>query len=536
MPINPRPFSDDPQVFKDKVFDLLRSSEGTSSALPYEGVIHNDGIGVPTVGYGYAMVIKGYDAQSNSTVWKVKSELEQDFQQLGITITEDNDQVLNSIANTLNNGNQTQAIQLITELDNNVANLTEAQARDLADIETDRAMGSVKARFIKYLGQETGNDLYNHLQGSQEMLALTHMSYNSPSTIGPNLTNALNDGNRAKAWYEIRYNTNPDSPVQDGLAKRRYLESEIIGLRDGSANQMEMDEAMNIYQTFTNHREHILAYEDRFSIQVNKANNDYDFNQIEVIDRVQNLKDSLEPAYEKIQSIYLNNSTDTVDYRDIQMGNIQQNTLTGTQRNQFELGEGDHQSELLIGQSGNDTLHGKGGNDVLVGGDGVDTYQFSGTFGQDRVIDTDGQIDIDGFHLQGSAQYQPNTQNYHLTVQNQAGETAEFRIEQINQDVQISRVSEGDNPANTVLLRNVELNDQTAKFGITVDQVVETTSDVNTKSNLTPFQAQFMTECEADDIVMDAESAAIFEKIIQEEQHEMHADLALKKNHYIETG
>jgi hypothetical protein len=64
---------------------------------------------------------------------------------------------------------------------------------------------------------------------------------------------------------------------------------------------------------------------------------------------------------------------------------------------------GGSQSDRLYGGAGNDTLNGMGGNDYLEGGSGADIYNFSGTFGQDTVVDAGGvgEIRIDGDIIRG---------------------------------------------------------------------------------------------------------------------------------------
>ena len=57
-------------------------------------------------------------------------------------------------------------------------------------------------------------------------------------------------------------------------------------------------------------------------------------------------------------------------------------TLVGSDINKL----GDH----LYGGAGNDVLNGWGGDDYLEGGSGTDTYQFSGHFGEDTILDSDG--------------------------------------------------------------------------------------------------------------------------------------------------
>lgn len=51
---------------------------------------------------------------------------------------------------------------------------------------------------------------------------------------------------------------------------------------------------------------------------------------------------------------------------------------------------GGHRADVFFGGEGNDTVNGGAGNDQLYGGAGNDRYNFSGTFGEDLVIDSDG--------------------------------------------------------------------------------------------------------------------------------------------------
>jgi Ca2+-binding RTX toxin-like protein len=83
--------------------------------------------------------------------------------------------------------------------------------------------------------------------------------------------------------------------------------------------------------------------------------------------------------------------------------------LGGADRRRFVFGtdqadasiQGGVYSYRLYGGAGNDTLDGLGGNDQLEGGKDFDTYQFSGSWGKDTVVDADGQgrITLEGLTL-----------------------------------------------------------------------------------------------------------------------------------------
>jgi GH24 family phage-related lysozyme (muramidase) len=125
---------------------------------------------------------------------------------------------------------------------------------------------------------------------SPEYEALMSMFYNSTPTysktsgqivkdnlIGPKLLNALATGNRAEAWYQIRYQTNsagwneinqgltPNALGGAGLAKRRYIESQMFGLYD-NPNSVSTAEAVSVYQMLQQHRNDILSYEAEYGV------------------------------------------------------------------------------------------------------------------------------------------------------------------------------------------------------------------------------------------------------------------------------
>ncbi len=60
---------------------------------------------------------------------------------------------------------------------------------------------------------------------SREYLALESLAWNAPALLGPSLKADINAGDRAEAWYEIRYNSGP-------VSARRDFESDLFGLYD----------------------------------------------------------------------------------------------------------------------------------------------------------------------------------------------------------------------------------------------------------------------------------------------------------------
>jgi len=100
---------------------------------------------------------------------------------------------------------------------------------------------------------------------SRERIALFSLAFNTKdgktSLLGKNLATALDNNNRAEAWYEIRYNSNGNK--SGGIAKRRFAESSLFGLYEpesiwDDADHAWYEEAKWIFAMVEDHREKIL--------------------------------------------------------------------------------------------------------------------------------------------------------------------------------------------------------------------------------------------------------------------------------------
>jgi Ca2+-binding RTX toxin-like protein len=109
---------------------------------------------------------------------------------------------------------------------------------------------------------------------SRERIALLSLSYNQRAA-NPLLVNdggletAIVAGDRAEAWFEIRYNSNANSLSSDqhAVAARRYLESHVFGLDekvDSTSVDWSVAEALAAFEMFNRHEEKIRAYDDRY--------------------------------------------------------------------------------------------------------------------------------------------------------------------------------------------------------------------------------------------------------------------------------
>ncbi|HUX65824.1 MAG TPA: hypothetical protein VMV42_01630, partial [archaeon] len=115
---------------------------------------------------------------------------------------------------------------------------------------------------------------------SREKMVLTDLAWNGGTgLLGSGLGSAIASGNRAEAWYQIRYQSNkggwaeinlgltPNSPPYygAGLAKRRYIESQVFGLYDNPSS-VSLAEAQNAYLMLQAHRTDMLRYEAKYGV------------------------------------------------------------------------------------------------------------------------------------------------------------------------------------------------------------------------------------------------------------------------------
>ena len=272
---------------------------------------------------------------------------------------------------------------------------------------------------------------------SKEQLVLASCVWGNSGLVGPRLREAIDTGNRAAAWYEIRYNSNaPDQTARPGIAKRRFMESQIFGLYDNPKN-VSMAEAENIFRTIQKNREKILSYETEFGHapdittptqnKISAANNDYK----DILYLAQNV--SGEEVSELIEILIpakneFIESLKKLGYPDVDKwfkgseliptniyfasDNTSQVINSSTyQKENFASGvadlmigdDGDDSisssagNDVLMGESGNDRLSAGDGADVLYGGMGSDTLY--GGAGQDILHGDDGNDYLNGGDL-----------------------------------------------------------------------------------------------------------------------------------------
>jgi len=411
MAITPHPFAiQGAQNFNDGLYNFLAKVEKDVH------FVYSDQKGIPTLGIGYALVV--YDGKT----WVLRKDYQTQLRDSGVSLSPlqlaDLETKLTQAMNTLNNiPGFTNPFKLYSENYNPLGwEINSTQSRQLFE--------KVVPQYEKRVKDWLGNDaLYGSLQGSQEMVALFSLSYNGVVNVGksPKLKQAMLNGDRAEAYYEIRYNSGADP--------RRFLEGDTFGLYNPDPTEVDYKAA---YRMLARHRKKILGADG-----VGGTDDDFDKKlyadgsgriSLDIAIRwgtslgisVQSIQDNFTDAYNNLKDTYIDSSWTgiTVSWDRIYVGE-DQSTLY-YKNTDVDVLSGSGSSDLILGESGNDTIDAGNGNDVLYGGTGDDLlkggvgndyYVHNTGDGFDTLIDSDGTGNIlfNGIKLNGGYKINPTT-------------------------------------------------------------------------------------------------------------------------------
>lgn len=291
---------------------------------------------------------------------------------------------------------------------------------------------------------------------SDERAALVSVTYNrGAGRVNSHMqgfTDAVGDGDRAEAWYQLRYNsrgTNPDPEIERGIRSRRGMEAQAFGLYDDPQN-VTTEEARDVYRMLQLHRDDIARNEREWGTGFDGTAQPLDHNAIMTSNRnnpdlvllfgeVPTITAALEPARDRLLSdlrvdhpdiadrlandafsadaIFMDPGRDLRDPNELQQlypgnrsGNPGLRSAFGNTSNEDvdpdnaatldskRMTRGNNPREvdsndLLIGGGGDDTLKAQRGNDVLIGGAGRD--RMEGGVGQDTYVANVGDTVMD---------------------------------------------------------------------------------------------------------------------------------------------
>lgn len=201
--------------YDDMLFDTIAESEG------FVPRVYSDHRGIPTLGLGYALLV---DAPG----WPARQGLDTDLSAIGVTLNEADKALLKSIGQLLSQGDVVGAKGKVAPWSAGEDSAARNAFSFLISRQQGKALfGRIRPDYETVLERRLGQSLLQGLAGSQELVVLFSLAYNSPALIGPGLTAALREGARERAWYEIRFGSNRDR--HPGLQNRRDREAALFG-------------------------------------------------------------------------------------------------------------------------------------------------------------------------------------------------------------------------------------------------------------------------------------------------------------------
>ena len=309
-----------------------------------------DSVGDPTIGIGFNLVynlepvlrvIVGNNNWSNTLLARLENEVEKSY-------------ASNS------NGNAT----LRANLDRVMKTWHDKKDSDVPKSFRFKSDAAV-AKALDKLAPDYDDHIDDWLAGipeSREREALFSLCWNGPSLLGPKLKAAINSGDRAEAWYEIRYNSNGNGI--EGLANRRYVEAETFGLFDKNG-KATFAEAMQAGQMLARHHETVLWYEDKYD-----ADNAGDIKEIPGIDAIAGEQ---APAIKAaLRTLGLSTK---IKVEELLAASGDRLNVSGDGTSYDSSKNND---DLILGSKGANGLSGKGGADILAGLQGADTLTGGG--------------------------------------------------------------------------------------------------------------------------------------------------------------
>jgi len=374
--------------------NFLSQHEGNMSR------VYSDMRGIPTLGIGFAL----FEVSGGVYQYKYgdRALLEATLAFAGINLTQDDFLILDTALLNLNAG-FIDAVRdvILPPPSSGVEDQQTAQSKNVfsflassSSIDTllTTSINDAKDELVKRIG----TSLVSQLDGTAELAALISLTFNNPSLVGPKLTTALQNGDRAEAWFEIRFNSNGGASQSVGIATRRYDESSLFGLYDIAA--LNDDEAKSIYRMYTRHRMSIGQYETQFAPPTGEG----------IQDVLVEARDFLLSEYVYNKGIFFNPQDGDIFVGEDQASAwraqvdplwSQDDVLLGTsQADLFFGGTGD---DWLIGGDGDDIFYGGADDDLLEGESGHDIYFFITGDGDDVIRDSDGEIRWDDTILVG---------------------------------------------------------------------------------------------------------------------------------------
>ncbi|MEO1151675.1 MAG: cadherin-like domain-containing protein, partial [Pseudomonadota bacterium] len=255
---------------------------GNEAFIP---TVYDDGVGIPTLGFGFAL----REANNRAAIAGVVNGVT--AAQLDNINTQLTNLFAQARAQTDAQGNffvfQTPGVEL--PAGSTALPMTNPLFQQIEN----------QINLVGAITQGQGNQIFNTIINDSENLvptagargvdfsveraALVSVAFNA-GTSSPSARQAIEDDDRAEAWYEIRYNahdgaTRLNNGVNQGIANRRYVESHVFRLYEGpqndpygaTLNEVETEDALKVFRTFNKHENNIRAFDTSFEAGITTA-------------------------------------------------------------------------------------------------------------------------------------------------------------------------------------------------------------------------------------------------------------------------
>ncbi len=379
---------------------------------------YDDGVGNPTIGIGYNLKVQGVfqavavyfgvDPKSNLLDKKQKATVNGYVTQMtNVIAAYDGD--ISTLDTALNQVMDSIKSDASLPVNFKSAVYSAFAFNDLADAENTGLFTTIESSVLheeRALSNALGSSDFSN---SLERATLISLQYNGIKIAkSPKLTTDISNGNRAEAWYEVRYNTDAsndsqnasyNSSIATGVAIRRDYESDLFGLYNGdpfsNSSTVTNDEATPIAAMVLAHEKQLFQsvipdksslYNNRYFVDPNTLIANTNTNYVDAISavdnasdvgesdfKVRNLTDNLAPAVN-----YLLTSSGAQGAGNVlvfqQADKIDLSAYKGMGIAAFVQNSGVHQITM---NNGSDLIY-TNANDTIVLGAGVDQLTLQG--------------------------------------------------------------------------------------------------------------------------------------------------------------
>ncbi len=253
-------------IYEDKLSDLLKRREDSGNEGQY---IYADPKGIPTVGIGYALLYANHTPRDIDNI-KADMKIALPSEKYADIRWDKVEKLLGNIHKHLDSGHGKSIIK--QDIDHYYKNEGSHALRLSTQEEKSLLVNATLPQFEAALDKK----LDTSLPYSQERVAVVSQLYRLGTSGAPSMIKAINEGNRAEAWYEIRYNSNGDNLT--GNYGRVIEESDLFGLHDKYPNAKNEKDIENM---FHNHASKIKEEEKKSPLYESKAEQTKESSEIE---------------------------------------------------------------------------------------------------------------------------------------------------------------------------------------------------------------------------------------------------------------